>query len=103
MFVVVCEIDTAAINIIVTNNPILDRTEYNQGILKIISNMSKFWCLKEDPTLLREGRRNWLYRKLKKSSHLDSDVYSSICPTGSQPARIYSLPKMHKECGRNLF
>ena len=40
-------------------------------------------------------------RKLKRSGHLDSDVYSSIYPKGPQPERIYGLPKMHEERGHN--
>ena len=51
--------------------------------------------------MLREGRLQRLLRKLKKSGHLDSDVKSNINPKGSQPARIYGLPKMHKERGHN--
>ena len=71
------------------------------GILKIISDTSKFRPIKEDPTLLREGKLQRLLRKLKKNGHLDRDVYNSIYPKGSQPARIYGLPKMHKERGLN--
>ena len=80
---------------------VLDRADYDQGILKIISDTSKYRPIKEDPTLLREGRLQRLLRKLKKNGHLDSDVYNSIYPRGSQPARIYGLPKMHKERGHN--
>ena len=50
---------------------------------------------------MREGKLQQLPRKLKKNGHLDSDVYNSIYPKGSQPARIYGLPKMHKERGHN--
>ncbi|XP_068697607.1 uncharacterized protein [Montipora foliosa] len=80
---------------------VLDRADYDQGILKIISDTSKFRPIKEDPTLLREGRSQRLLRKLKKNGHLDSDVYNSIYPRGSQPARIYGFPKMLKERGHN--
>ncbi|XP_068758087.1 uncharacterized protein [Montipora capricornis] len=80
---------------------VLDCADYDQGLLKIISDTSKFRPIKEDPTLLREGRLQRLLRKLKKNGHLDSDVYNSIYPRGSQPARIYGLPKMHKERGHN--
>ena len=51
--------------------------------------------------LLREGRLQRLLRKLKKDGHLDSDVYENIYPKGSHPARIYGLPKMHKDRGLN--
>ena len=72
---------------------VLDRSDYDQGILKIRP-------IKEDPTLLREGRMQRLLRKLKKDGHLDNVVYENIYPKGSQPPRIYSLPKMHKHQAR---
>ena len=52
--------------------------------------------IKEDPTLLREGRLQRFLRKPLKNGHLDRCVYDKIYPSGSQPARIYGLPKMHK-------
>ena len=38
---------------------------------------------------------------LKKKGHLDQEVYDAIYPSGSQPARIYGLPKMHKPRAAN--
>ena len=75
--------------------------DYDQGILKIINDSSKFRPIKEDPTLSREGRLQRLLRKLKKDGHLDNAVYENIYPKGSQPARIYGLPKLHKDFGAN--
>ena len=80
---------------------VLDRSDYNQGILKIINDIW-FRPIKEDPTLLREGRLQRLLRKLKKGGHLDNVVYENIYRKGSQLARIYSLPKMHKDRGPNF-
>ena len=76
---------------------VLDRSDYDNGILNIISDTSKFRPIKDDPTLLREGRLQRLLSKLKNNGHLDNDGYNNIYPKGSQPARIYGLPKMHKE------
>ena len=64
---------------------VLDRIDYDQGILKIINDTSKFRLL-------------W---KLKKNGHLDNGVYEIIYPKGSQPARICSLLKVHKDRGPN--
>ena len=36
------------------------------------------------------------FRELKKNGKIDKDLYSTIYTLGSQPARIYGLPKMHK-------
>ena len=71
---------------------VLDRTGYDSGILKIISNTSKF-------KVLAEGQLPRFLRKLKATGHLDANTYSKIYPTGCQPARIYGLPKMHKPRG----
>ena len=73
----------------------------DQSILKIINDSSKFRPIKEDPTLSREGRLQRLLQKLKKDGHLDNAVYENIYPKGSQPARIYGLPKLNKDFGAN--
>ena len=57
---------------------------------------SKFKPLSQDPTLQREGKLQRLLRKLNKKGHFEDDDYSRIYPKGSNPARIYGLPKMHK-------
>ena len=75
---------------------VLDRIAYDNGILKIINHTSKFRPIRKDPTLLREGRLQRFLRKLLKNGHLDRCVYVKIYSSGSQPARIYGLPKMHK-------
>ena len=35
-------------------------------------------------------------RELKKKGKTDSDEYNNVYPSGSQPALIYGLPKLHK-------
>ena len=75
---------------------ILDRVEYDKGLFKIINDTTKFRVLTSDPTLTREGKLQRYLRELRKKGHFDPDVYETIYPSGSQPARIYRLPKMHK-------
>ena len=50
------------------------------------------------PALLLPGKGNYsdISGNLRKKGHFDPDVYETIYPSGSQPARIYGLPKMHK-------
>ena len=57
---------------------------------------SKFKLLTADPTSLREGQLQRFLRKLKNEGFFDEDVYKSVYPTGSRPARMYGLPKLHK-------
>ena len=75
---------------------VLDRTTYDDSIINLISDSSKFSKLNCDPTLSREGKLQRFLRKLKKNGEIDDTTYKDIYPTGSQPARIYGLPKMHK-------
>ena len=76
-------------------------SNYDQGILKVINDTSKFRPIKEDPPLLGEDRLQRVLRKLKKDGNLDNLVYENIYLKGSLPARIYGLPKMHKDHGPN--
>lgn len=79
----------------------MDRKAYEQGILSIISDTSKFKVNDNDPTLQREGKLQRFLRTLKSKGHLDKNTYERIYPVGSQPARFYGLPKMHKARGPN--
>ena len=80
---------------------ILNRSDYRNSILNIINDATKFKLVKDDPTILREGKLQRYLRKLNMAGHLDDRTYTSIYPCGSQPARIYGLPKMHKLRGPN--
>ena len=81
---------------------ILDRVEYDKGLFKIINNTTKYRVLTSDPTLTREGKLQRYLRDLKEKGHFDPDVYETIYPSGSQPARIYGLPNMHKPRAPNF-
>ena len=65
------------------------------------SSSSKFKNLEKDPTLSREGKLQWFLRKLKSKGSLNETTYQDIYPKGSQPARFYGLPKLHKQRERN--
>ncbi|XP_065651060.1 uncharacterized protein LOC136079262 [Hydra vulgaris] len=52
--------------------------------------------LKDDPTIKREQSLQGYLRKLKKHNCFENDADNNIYPVGSQTARIYALPKMHK-------
>ena len=75
---------------------ILDKTIYNNGLYEIINDNTKFKRLQEDPTLAREDKLQRFLRGLKKKQCLTDDEYKDIYPCGSQPGRLYGLPKMHK-------
>ncbi|XP_065664693.1 uncharacterized protein LOC136086327 [Hydra vulgaris] len=58
--------------------------------------LSRIRKLKDDPTIKREVSLQGYFRKLKKLKCFEKDFYNKIYPVGSQTARIYTLPKMHK-------
>ena len=60
------------------------------------SDKNKFKKLSEDPTKLREGPLQRYLRELKKKQFLDDATYEHIYPSGSQPSRLYGMPKVHK-------
>jgi hypothetical protein len=75
---------------------VLDRSDYNAKLMKLISDPTKFVELHDDPTMKREkSLQEYLYY-LKTKGIFDESTYQKIRPRGSKPARIYGLPKLHK-------
>ena len=71
----------------------LGRGIYDQKILEIINDTTKFKKLKDNPTLTREGQLQRFLRKIKDKNLFDENTYKKIYPSGSKPAIIYGLPK----------
>ena len=83
---------------------IVERKNYDEALLSIINDTSKFEKLKEDPTRKREASLQRFLRKLKKDSFISDSEYSKVYPNGTAPAKIYGLPKLHKfKKGENLL
>ena len=76
---------------------ILNKTDYTNSIINIISDTSKFKVLNKDPTLTRERQLKNFLCALNKKGCFDSSTYDKIHPRGSSPARIHGLPKIHKK------
>ena len=86
---------------------IMDKTDYDAEILKILSDRSKFKPRDrlhgrnndKDLTIFREEQlKRYLYN-LNKNRLISDDVYKLVSPSGSVPSRIYGTPKMHKVKG----
>ena len=88
---------------------ILDRVVYIEQMKKLISDITKFKKLKKDPTMTRETNTQGLLRGLKKSGLFGTDQsdikrnYEKVYPRGSQPARLYGLPKLHKMSDVDIY
>ena len=75
---------------------ILNKKDFICGMNNIINDRSKFKLLTADSSSLRERKLQWFLRKLKNEGCFNEDVHKSVYPTGSGPARMYGLPKLHK-------
>ena len=75
---------------------VMDKVIYNQQMYALLSDRNKFKKLSEDGTKLREGQLQRYLRELKKKQFLDYVTYERIYPSGSQPSRLYGMPKVHK-------
>ena len=75
---------------------ILDGKLYNNAIEEIISGISKFGKLSEDPTLKCEAPLQRFLRKLKQKNFYDEIEHDKLYPSGFAPAPICGTPKMHK-------
>jgi len=59
-------------------------------------DITKSRILQEDPTIKRENKLIQHLLKLKKNGDISEQFYKKVRPNGSQPARLYGLPKVHK-------
>ena len=70
-------------------------------INNIINDKSKFKLVKKDPTITRETKLQKFLLNIKKKGGFSKDEYKLIYPVGSNIARIYGTPKIHKLNGEN--
>ena len=78
----------------------LDCLQYDEATVDIVNDKTKFEKLTNDLTKKHEEKHQ---RLLKKNDILNQVVYENVYPTGSVPAKIYGLPKMHKSTQSDLF
>lgn len=76
---------------------LMNKTDYISKMNAILNDSTKFNVLSDDPTIKREARLTRLLSKLKKNGHISDEFYDMARPTGSNPGRLYGLPKVHKE------
>ena len=73
-----------------------NRQDYANKLLNILNDKDKFKLLKEDPTERRESSLQRYLRYLKNLGAITEDTLNKVRPCGSNPSRIYCLPKLHK-------
>ena len=75
---------------------ILDKSEYINKIQTILDDKKKFRPLNKDPTDERETDLQDYLKLLLTHGVFSEEVYNKLGPVGSNPSRIYGLPKIHK-------
>ena len=75
---------------------ILRKTDYITELENMLQDRSKFKLLAEDPTIKRENKLIRHLLELKRKGAISEWFYDRVRPGGSQPARLYGLPKVHK-------
>ena len=74
---------------------IMRRCDYD-GKMEEMLGTGTYGKLRGDPTATQENRLSRKLKGLEKKGEITSGLYNRLRPTGSQPPRIYSLPKIHK-------
>ena len=74
---------------------VMERDEYDSKMSELL-NSTTYKKLKKDPTSAKENKLSRLLKSLEKSKELPSKLYNKLRPSGTQPPRIYGLPKIHK-------
>ena len=79
---------------------ILDKEDYNKKVFDIL-NCEKFKKVKHRKNgipipISDENKLKQLLTTLKNNNDIDERQYKCLYPCGSQPAKLYGLPKIHK-------
>lgn len=75
---------------------IIDKVVYLDKMYELVNDNTKYKLLNNDPTKTREVKLQNYLRSLKKKGFFDKETYEKVYPVGSQPSRLYGLPKIHK-------
>ena len=74
---------------------VMKREEYNAKMKELLETAT-YRHIQKDPTATHETRLNRMLRKLGRDGEITQRIYNELRPTGSQPPKIYGLPKIHK-------
>ena len=75
---------------------ILNKNDYIKKMGELLADSSTFQRIEQDQTIKQENRLNRKLAELKNNGFLTEQDYQYARSRGSQPARIYGLPKTHK-------
>ena len=75
---------------------LMDKEDYNNKMLEILNDTDTFQIVESDLTISQEDKLTRKLKQLKNEGFLTENEYNFCRPCGSQPGRIYGLPKIHK-------
>jgi hypothetical protein len=75
---------------------IMDKVDYDNKMLEILNDTNTFEIIEVDLTISQEDKLTRKLRQLKNDGFITENEYNYCRPCGSQPGRIYGLPKIHK-------
>ena len=75
---------------------LMDKDDYDNKMLNILNDQNTFKIMEVDETIKQEDKLIRKLKQLKDDGFINEKEYNYCRSTGSQPARIYGLPKIHK-------
>ena len=76
---------------------ILDSTDYQKKLNKLLNDRSVYEVLKQVPTTTYKNRLVKILRAWKKEGAVSDQLYNRIYPTSEEVSKFYELPKIHKK------
>ena len=74
----------------------MTKEDYDMKMRGMLSTAT-YKQLKKDLTATQEGRLSRKLKELEKKGEVSGGLYHRLRPSGSQPLRIYGLPKINKD------
>ena len=75
---------------------VMERSDYDGKVRELLSDTTTYRCLPKDPTQAQETKISCKLREFQKNE-ITTPIYNRLRLTGSQPPRLYGLPKIHKQ------
>ena len=76
---------------------VLDKAEYEEKVLHMLSDEKTYQKLKKDPTASCKRKLVSILSRLKDEGKLSDDLYIGLYPTSEKIPQLYCLPKVHKK------
>jgi len=76
---------------------VLDKAEYEEKVLRMLSDGKTYEQLKKDPTASYKRKLVAILTRLKDEGKLSDELYSRLYPTSEKIPQLFCLPKIHKK------